>query len=272
MMLKDGIPHGTDYLLLRDTVSGGQPTCWQFWSLSEKLGTPDDMRDLTAYLADKPGKQAAPARELHGNRFTAVGQYDVDLEYFIAQPTTTPRYTLHYGEPNNEYQDLLRLELPGDGYYYVVLFPRLRTEAPPSFATLDERGTIIKVAGDFGTDYNFLSAEEMTASAAEVSFRGKAGSVQDRRSGLVLALGGPGELHYRTSRLVSVIPVSLRVNPATLTFHFPADQQGGQVQFTLPGKWKIAGAPDGCTLTRDAGGVYTLTVMPHVLSLSLAAN
>ena len=94
LYLKDTDPAGPTYLVVRDTTHGGQPTAWQFWTLSEKLGTPAQVRDLNAFLADKPGAKLLPARELPaGARYTAIGQFGVDVEYFIASPTGTSRHT-----------------------------------------------------------------------------------------------------------------------------------------------------------------------------------
>ena len=128
-------------LLFRDTATGGQPTVWSMWTLSQKLGTPQEVSDLDAFLANAPGNKVRPASEIQGDRFTAIGQFDVDVEYYIARPSDTPRHTLRWGytgyntidrhhnpNPWHEFQDLLHLQLPGDGAYFVAFFPRQRTE------------------------------------------------------------------------------------------------------------------------------------------------
>ena len=96
--MKDDDPAAANYFLFRDSVRGGQPTLWQFWTLSEKIGTPDQVRDREAFLADRPGDRVAAARPLLGDRFTALGQFDVDVEYYIASPTDTPRATLRFSD------------------------------------------------------------------------------------------------------------------------------------------------------------------------------
>ena len=72
----------------------------------------------------------------------------------------TPCVTAACGPANHvqEYQDLVHLQQPGDGAYYVALFPRPRTEAAPAFTTLAD-GKLVKVSGAFGTDYALLAAE-----------------------------------------------------------------------------------------------------------------
>lgn len=244
------------YLLFRDTVSGGQPTAWQFWTLSEKIGTPEEVRDLQAFLADKPGDKLVDAREIHGDRFTAVGQQGVDVEYYIAAPTDTPRQTLRWGQAYyhyyTEYQDLLHLQRTGDGAYFVAYYPRRREEAVPTFATLGE-GKVIKVSGAWGTDYGYLSDVEATAEAEEASFEGTVASVQDRGNGLVLSLGGAGTVRYGDKLVACEQPVSVRVLPDLALVDLAADHPGTQVRLRLPGAWQLYRPEAGVKLQRADG-------------------
>lgn len=242
----DANPGGVQYLVLRDTVTGGQPTQWQFWTASEKIGTPAEVASRTAFLTDKPGATSTPARVLVGDRFTALGQLGVDVEYFIAAPTTTPRYTLRYATRSIGYQvhdfmqaqDLLHLQLPGDGTYFVALFPRKIGEAVPTFTAL-ANGTVIKVAGAFGTDYAFLAASESRANAEKATFTGTVGSVQVRTSGLLLALGAPGKVSYAAISLTASIPATLAVGEKRLVLRCDPAHTGGQFTVAVPGTWRL---------------------------------
>jgi len=273
LFLKDDDPAKTAYLLIRDSIKGGQPTMWQMWTVSETVDTPDKVRDIAAVLAKKPGNQILPARELKGDRFTVIGQLGVDVEYYIASPSGTPRYTLRWGTDmfdwanklkRPEYQDLLHLQMPGDGAYFVAFFPRKRKSAAPTFSTLGG-GTIIKVSGDFGTDYGFLSALRAAASGEGASFQGTAASVQDRKDGLVLALGAKGEVGYRQYRLAADFPAALRVREGELTVELPQGLQppafrlmqpfpGGTVTVGAPGAWTLPKPLPGVKLTSSAAG------------------
>ncbi|MHB9023899.1 MAG: hypothetical protein ACYC7E_06935 [Armatimonadota bacterium] len=305
LFMKDADAAGANYLVLRDTVSGKQPTQWQFWTLSEKIGTPEETRTLETFLADKPGNQTAEPRQLQGDRFTAIGQFGVDLEYFVASPRTTPRYTLRAGEEyaffdfcngTSDYQDLLHLQMPGDGAYYVALFPRRRGDAAPEFATLGN-GAIIKVSGDFGTDYCFLSSETIEAAAEGVRFIGTAASIQDRNSGRVLALGGKGDVRYQAYGLAADFPACLRIGAKELAVEVPeqlpdftkpmnplnafgwagrrffplAAFPGGTVMVTAPGEWALATPQKGVTLAKTAAG-WALTVPRGVREVALTAK
>ncbi len=265
LYLKDVDPAGPTWLLLRDTTAGGEPTVWQFWTLSEKVGTPEQARDAGAFLAEKPGHAVRPASELPmGSRYTALGQFGVDVEYFIASPADTPRHTLRFGAmtdqrpPVPEFQDLMHLQLPGDGAYYVALFPRPRDQEPPSFTTLAD-GKIIKVAGKAGDDFAFLSTDEATAAAEGVSFRGTAGAVQQRNGGTVLSLAAAGEVRWSTHALAAPGPASLQVSPHRLSVWLAAAGPGGQLTVTAPGSWALKNPPAGVTLEKDAAA-WRLTV------------
>ncbi len=262
LFLKDPNPAGPAYLIIRDTTSGGQPTAWQFWSLSEKIGTPDQIRDRAAFLADKPGKKMLPARKLPpGSRYTAVGQRGMDLEYFVASPAGTPRHTLRYGGARvrvPEYQDLLHLQQPGDGAYYLALFPRPQAEAVPTFTNLAD-GKIIKVAGPFGTDYGLLSEVETSAAAEDLSFRATAAAVQVRASGTMLSLGAPGEVRTKAHGLVAPSAAALQISNGALRLTLPSDNSGGKFTILAPGDWHLKERAPGTKLI-SADGRHTLTL------------
>jgi len=275
LLVKDVDPAKTSYMVLRDTVGGKQPNMWQFWTLSEKIGTPEQVRDRKRFLADKPGNKPVESRELKGDRFTAIGQFGMDTEYYIAAPTDTPRHTLRCGEKYGypikdlqEFQDLLHLQLPGDGHYFVVLFPRLPRENVPTFETLAE-GTVVKITGDFGTDYAFLSDKNITAMAEEATFAGTVGSVQDRKDGLILSLGAAGRVGYKDQVLESDGAVGLSVGQTKLSLGFSPNHKDQTVTLKTVGRWKPAGrAPASVKVTKTDGG-YRLTVPAGVSSVVL---
>jgi hypothetical protein len=156
--------------------------------------------------------------------------------------------------------------MPGDGAYFVAFYPRKRDWPAPTFATLGD-GLVIKVAGDFGTDYGFLSALDTAAAGEGASFQGTAGSVQDRKGGLVLALGGKGAVRYQQYGLSADFAASLRVAKEQLTIELPekvldADKTlqpmipfpGGAVIVTAPGNWALKEPTPGVKLAKSAAG------------------
>jgi hypothetical protein len=277
LFLKDDDPKGANYLLLRDTVSGGQPTMWTFWTASEKLGTAEEAADREAFLNDAPGKAIVAPQLLSGDRFTALGSWGIDLEYYVAAPTDTSRHTLHWGKNwkvsrpwgVTQYQDLLHLQREDDGVYYVALFPRKTATPTPEFTRLAD-GKIIKVNGTFGTDYGFLSAREAEATTDAVCFRGTAGTVQDRAAQPVLALGAAGSVAYGEYAITSRAAATLRVLPETLILQFPANHERVSLLLRAPGRLHLFESQRGVDLTRSLNDIWRLTVPTHVTRLTVA--
>ena len=246
MFIRDEDPAGVNYFVLRDTVTGGQPTMWQFWAVSEKIGTPDQVSDREGFLADAPGNKTTDPRQLpRSDRYTAAGQFDVDVEFYIAEPTDTPRHTLRFGVPIHvypdltgfqEFQDLLHLQRPDDGAYFIVIYPRRQEEEVPHFATMGD-GKVIKVSGRFGSDLCFLSEKTVNVSAEGAKFEGTAGSVQDRNDDMVLSLGAKGRVTYQDYSIAGDAAAALRIGQDTLVLEFPPNHPGVTVGIQAPGQW-----------------------------------
>lgn len=241
---------GTAYLVLRDTTTGGEPTAWQFWTLSEKIGTPEKAADVKTFLADKPGRSIVGTRTLpQGNRYTALGQFGVDVEYFVAEPAATPRHTLRYGGAYrrvHEYQDVLLLQQPGDGSYFVAIFPRERESEAPIFSRAAD-GKVIKVMMANGTDYAFLSAEKTTAVMGDISFTGTCGVVQQRNGSVRLMLGAAGSVKFGGNTLEAAFAVELSVAEEGMTLNLPPQCPGGDVMVTANGKTVRIPVPKGAS-------------------------
>jgi hypothetical protein len=243
LFIKDPDPAGANYFLLRDTIAQNQPTMWQFWTLSQRIGaTKDTTPDkLKSFLQDAPGNLPAPARELFGDTFTAIGQFNVDTDFFIASPQDTPRHTLRWGTTYAhfanmaEFQDLLHIQMPGKGAYYVVIFPRDRAATPAKFQRLAD-GAILKVSGDFGTDYLYASETRQSATDKEnsITFNTTAGSIQERAGQTSLSLAAPGSIQYKDITLESAGPVTLLITAGSIQLMTPQDQPNQKVTLTLP--------------------------------------
>ena len=166
-----------------------------------------------------------------------------------------------------DYQDLLHLQLPGDGAYAVALFPRQREEAPPVFTAFAD-GSVTKVAGAFGTDYAFLSLDPVEAKADDATFRGTAGSVQERAAFTILVLPVEGSVAFKGYALAASMAASLRAQKDSVIVAFTAGHQGGDVTIDAPGAWKVD--TDGAAkLARNGKGQWVLTVPAGTKSLKL---
>lgn len=258
IMVDDETPGGAQYLVLRDTVASPQPTQWHFWTLTEKLGTPEEVADREAFLQDSPGRNVAPLRRLEGDRFTGIGQYGVDLEYYIAAPTDTPRYTMRYGlgggaygaRAHDTYQDLMHLQLPGEGAYYVVIFPRRPDAAAPQFTT-EAQGRVIRIEGEFGEDLAFLHHEPATVTVGEATFEGTTGHIKARPEGITLNLPAAGAITHGELSLSAQHPARMQAAEDRITISVPENFPGGEVRFECPGTVALAEEEDGVKLSRE---------------------
>lgn len=272
---------GRHYLVLRDTVSGGQPTQWHFWTLSEKMGEAAAATDREAFLADKPGNALAPLRPLTGNRFTAVGSFGVDLETYVAAPLATPRYTLRYGTQAGAYgvwgraptyQDLLHLQRSDDGSYFVALCPRRAGEAAPTFETQGD-GHIIRVHAGEATDYLFLSEKPVEVAGDRVRFQGTAGTVRLSAERIALRVSAAGSVTVDdTWGLTADTAAALTVSGGdrvTVTTDRPADH-GAQLTLRLaPGDWTPEAAAAGVVWRQEAQGQWLLQLPAGVSTVTL---
>ncbi|WP_309381072.1 hypothetical protein [Cerasicoccus frondis] len=243
---EDSAPTTPAYLVVRDTTSGGEPTAWQFWTLSNGI-TPTG-EETSSKLG---GEQILPTRPLPDtNRFTAHGQFGVNLEYFVASPNNTPRNTLRYGgndqidRKQTQYQDVFHLQRPDDGAYFVALFPKLPDDASPKFDVNDDQH-IIHVSHQSGEDYVFLSDKAERSSLDQVSFNGTAGSVKLRKGEQWLALGAPGEAKWEHVSIKADMPVCLRITGKRLYIDTSATSPGGKLSIEVPGKWSRVKAAKG---------------------------
>ena len=275
LFIKGTLASDASYFLFRDTVTDSgqwvmgpaqprEPTMWSMWTLSERVDTPEETRNLDAFLDDAPGDELTPARELKGNRFTAIGQFGIDVEYYVALPQDTPRAAMHWGYVGDKWrenQDLLHLQRTDEGAYYVAFFPRRRQQPAPVFDTFGD-GTVIKTSGQFGMDYGFLSVEDMGIEAENARFRGTAASVQDRQDGLVLALGASGEVHYGTYGLVADNAASALFADGKVMISISHDQRKSQiVELAVPPGHRLS-SPDRRIDVADGGNGLHRTVMP----------
>jgi hypothetical protein len=178
------------YLVLRDTVAGGQPTAWQFWSLSNGIVPTTELPRTR-----RPDRiwEPLPARPLAGDRFTALGQFGVDLDFFFAAPGG-PRHTLRWGQVYDipfkglrQYQDLMQARLDGDGAYFVVIYPRLANARPPTFESL-AGGRAIAITGDHGRDVVALADDAAPIELAGLRIAAVAACIQRQGDRTILSL------------------------------------------------------------------------------------
>ncbi|MCJ8331163.1 MAG: hypothetical protein HRT89_07930, partial [Lentisphaeria bacterium] len=236
-----------NYMVMRDTVRSKSPTQWHFWSLSEQIAPHGDVQNRKAFMKTIPGRKNVDAYEIKGDRFTAVGQFGVDLEYYVASPSNTPRYTLRYGRRESaygihayhEYQDLMHLQLDGDGVYFVCMFPNKAGQKAPTFTT-HGKGNIIRIKGEFGTDYCFIAEKSTRAKADDAAFSGICGSVQDRHNSLTLNLSSPGSVSYKGYHIEAPFAVTMIITPTHILLKTSTDDSDGEIKVSAAATASLA--------------------------------
>lgn len=270
LLLRDRDPAGPGTIFIRDRVSGGQPTIWQMWFLSEMIAAPSQARNPSRLLVSAPEQSASPARVLQGDRFTALGQFGIDTDVFVAAPGNTPRQTLRWGRSYDytplagcrESMDLFHLQREDDGAYVVALYPRRRNEPAPEFASLAD-GLVVRVSGAFGSDYGFLSDEVVNARADDLRFAGTAATASIRRAGLKISLSAKGGVQFRPRHgpeaggdyeFAASGPASLSMDAGEMTIDLPRGHGGTAVRLSGPDIWDLSAPTAGVQfIAEDAG-------------------
>ncbi|MCX5661110.1 MAG: hypothetical protein NTW19_15600 [Planctomycetota bacterium] len=99
-------------------------------------------------------------------------------------------------------QEGLMVPVTKDEPVFAVLYPRLKTQKPATFAPL-AGGRGVKVTHAAGTDYVFLSAKPIEFQEGDVSFKGCAGAIRVRGAKVDLTLGEAGEIALGARKLTA---------------------------------------------------------------------
>lgn len=211
--VKDADPLGPNYFVINDTLQAPAPTKWRLYLNAQNV---------------TPGPQSAHVE----------GKEDVDTEIFFASPAQVPLTTVpatHAANAGlNPEGQQVRLEMTQialtaatqrDQVFNVVVYPRLKTEATPTFAPL-AGGKGVKVETPAGTDYVFLSNEPFTYKEGDVEFTGTVGAVQIRAGQPILSLGANGKL-TALGKTLEKGTVTAAVTPNLLPGGFEDGKLGG---------------------------------------------
>ena len=208
VFIKDADPVGPNYYVVRDSLPKPVPAMWRLWLTAQQviLGG-----------SDEPGVGSAAMKT---QRALAIGKEDVDLDAFFALPAglelTTEERTrisacgiLPDGSFNRMPSTQIGLiaSLPEYTVTMAVLYPRLKTEAQPTFAAI-ANGAGVLVESPAGQDYVFLSPTPISFGEDQVTFGGTVGSVVLRGGRATLSLGAPGNISARGHALKADKPES----------------------------------------------------------------
>jgi hypothetical protein len=272
---RDPDPAGPGTIFLRDSVSGGQPTSWQTWFISDGIVPSANQGAMSSRTRPPP---IVPARRLAGDRFRAIGQFGVDSEVFVAEPRDTPRQTVRWGRSYDytplaglqETMDLFHLQRADDGAYVVAIHPRRADESVPEFKSYAD-GKVVRVLGRFGVDYGFLADSDTDATADDVRFRGTAAVFSDRgshtritllaRGGVQAALHNPGmeEVPFEVAATASV---EVMIAASEIVVSFPSVDGKASTRLSIPESWTLPENSDTCSVLREGDSVRINTELP----------
>lgn len=201
------------YLVFRDTIPTDQPTFWQFWSWSNGI-----LDSASGRSAPSAATVAPPTRSLTGRRFTAIGQYGVDLDYFVLSPIEPNGFTLRWETamvraPDvglKEVQDLVQLRLPGAGGYNVVIIPRIQG-TQSSLVTADLDGRIIRIRHPYGEDVIVFGEKEGVTTPAGDTYSAPIACTQTRAGGSTLTMGPAGTATIDGKLFEATTPLTTRL-------------------------------------------------------------
>jgi len=177
--VKNQDPAAANYFVFADTFKTAAPAVWRLWFTADTV---------------TPG----PAGAL------VSGKDDVDTDVFFATgapadlKTETKTRTAGSGiHPDGSMAPMATTQIgliasaPTSGAMTYVLYPRLKTEAPPTFTAL-AGGSGIKIQTATETDYVFLSTAPVNWQEGDLAFSGTVGSILLRGKQTVLNLGEAG--------------------------------------------------------------------------------
>jgi hypothetical protein len=213
LFVKDKDCLGPNYFVIRDTLTNGRPADWRVWIAT------DTIPNSGAGVPPVSGAGVPPATSLNSVvnppldpsvPIRVRGRFGVDLVvYFVETSSGTlstevlSRTTGVSGfKTLTTTQHSLHLRLQPNATVTAVLYPLTRTQPVPEFARLDG-GRVVKIKGDFGTDYVFLGFGPFDFRQGSLAFHGERAAVQLRSEGVHLGLSGQGALRYKSRALTN---------------------------------------------------------------------
>jgi len=226
------------YFLIRDDFQGRcPPPTASYWVMASELKTA-------------------------GNRAHATGQFGVDMELYVAQPSRPILGTWHFEHTNwgGEKQLCLRVSQPDGKPFLTVLYPRRPAEPMPAFATL-ANGDGVKITLPASTDYAFLAPKPVNYRSGKVAFAGTAGYLRVAPNYALAVLSDAGS--------VTINGVTLRTGAAA-SMHIAG--KGIQVQTDGAAQTLTVSGRYPQKQVRLDGNVISATLRKGILAIAIPAG
>lgn len=228
------------FVFIKDTDLQGP----NYFVVSDDFGGQDELRPMANFwcMADR--------QTVDGNLVRWEGQYEVDLDMYVAFPKeaqvqrrewwhkASQPTRVKWPHEKGEYQIAAHVEnQPGAGGFSVVLYPRRGYEVRPTYGS-NADGSAMRVEIGERTDVIFCARQRANRSFGGVSSKGTVAVAKMHPDYTALVLCEAGSLEAREMRMESEGPLSIRVTGKTLQGRAA---EGGDVTLDLGGDW--AGRP-----------------------------
>ncbi len=238
LFIKDADLQGPNYFLIADDLDGQAELTPQanFWCLAD-------------------------SQQITGDLVRWKGQYDLDLDMYVAWPKKPQIGTREWWHTQRgptradfkngrEYQIAAHLHNTlGNGGFTVLLYPRGRYEVQPKY-TSTEDGKAVTVTIGPRTDQIFCSRQPFNTTVGGVAFDGTVGVAKLHPDYTALVLCAPGAISARGIGMVSAqAPLTIRVDGNTLT---GTAMGQGEASLTVPQAW----AGRELLVNGEAAGVF----------------
>jgi len=240
IFVKDADLNGPNYFLIQDELDGQDELTPQanIWCLAD-------------------------SQTIEGDRVFWKGQYNIDLDMYVAfpkNPVIATRTWWHdSSQPmpvdwKNGKEEQIAAHVknqPGKGGFTMALYPLARDEIRPEYESNDD-GTAVQITIGERRDVIFCSRQQRRTSFGGVTFEGTAAVVKQHPEYTTLTLLEPGELRVKELTLLSDAPISLRLTGDMLTGQAVGP---GAVMVKLPkafaGKTILINGKEAATVTDD---------------------
>ncbi len=242
LMVKATRPHEPSYLLVRDDFTAPcPPPMASFWVMATDL-------------------------QFQGRQAHATGQFGVDLEIYVAQPSEPALSQWQWEHKNwgGEKQLCLRVSQPGGQPFLTLLYPRRPTEPLPAFtAVAGGNGVrLVSPGPDQTVDHVFLSPERLGYSAGGINFEGTVGYVRTSAEGALAVLLAGGKATVQGTTLEAPRPAQMRITEQQVILETSGVEQVVRLSGNLPARRQV----------RLDGKPMEATIQAGVLSVTIPAG
>jgi hypothetical protein len=173
--VKDRDMMAPNYFVLRDTI-GNAPATWRLWldgkiNILNPQGNEPGVQMQAVQLEGQEDVDTDMVLITNGGTTLGIEEHSTTIGAGVDSQKKTTKITFSL--------NALTAKLAGGQDVLTVIYPRLKTQKPPTIVVLAE-GRAVKITHEAGTDYIFLSDKPFTFDEGKIHFEGTSGLVKMR--------------------------------------------------------------------------------------------